>query len=261
MPVADGPEDTLCAVELMVQAGVEVIVVLGGDGTHRLVAMVCGATPVMALSTGTNNVFPKAHEATVAGIATGLVAGGLVSRTEVVRSNKVLHVDVNGVRRGLAVVDVSVSCERWIGAKALWRPEALQHIFIAFSEPGAVGLSSIAGLLRPISREAGLGLRVDLMPLAQAATVLMAPLAPGLIVPVGIGTVREIQPGATEIVQTPRGVIALDGERELEFMDTDRISVRLDRNGPFTIDLDRVMARAAQDGLLARSAIEVTRRT
>ena len=43
------------------------IVVLGGDGTHRVVARACGDVPICALSTGTNNAFPEMRETTVAG--------------------------------------------------------------------------------------------------------------------------------------------------------------------------------------------------
>ena len=67
-------DDTTRAVELMCARGVDAIAVLGGDGTHRVVARACGDVPICALSTGTNNVFPEMREATVAGIATGLVA-------------------------------------------------------------------------------------------------------------------------------------------------------------------------------------------
>ena len=59
MPVNDGPTDTVGAVERMAACRVSAIMVLGGDGTHRLVATACGKIPLMALSTGTNNVFPE----------------------------------------------------------------------------------------------------------------------------------------------------------------------------------------------------------
>ncbi|MFN8005513.1 MAG: NAD(+)/NADH kinase [Terriglobia bacterium] len=42
MSIQDGPADTVHAVKLMVEYGVAAIVVLGGDGTHRLVSSVCG---------------------------------------------------------------------------------------------------------------------------------------------------------------------------------------------------------------------------
>ena len=48
-------------------AGVRAIVVLGGDGTHRVVAKACGDVPLCAISTGTNNAFPELRETTVAG--------------------------------------------------------------------------------------------------------------------------------------------------------------------------------------------------
>ena len=53
----------------MVERDVAAIVVLGGDGTHRVVAAHCGDIPLLALSTGTNNAFPELREATVAGLA------------------------------------------------------------------------------------------------------------------------------------------------------------------------------------------------
>ena len=91
MPIEAGPLDTVRAVERMVAAQVGAIVVLGGDGTHRLVAMACGETPITTLSTGTNNVFSAIREATVTGLATGLVATGKVSPAEAVVRNKVLR--------------------------------------------------------------------------------------------------------------------------------------------------------------------------
>ena len=59
--------DSARAVEQMCARGVDAIAVLGGDGTHRVVAKACGDVPICALSTGTNNVFPEMREATVAG--------------------------------------------------------------------------------------------------------------------------------------------------------------------------------------------------
>ena len=80
-----------------------------------------------------------------------------------------------------------------------------------------------------------------------------APIAPGLVVPVGVAAVHDLLPGERQTVCAPQGVIALDGEREIEFTDGDRVAVWLDDDGPRTIDIDRVMARAAQSGLLTRT--------
>ena len=105
----------------MFAEGVDAILVLGGDGTHRVVAKACGDVPICALSTGTNNVFPEMREATVAGMATGLVATGRGGPGAVIRE-AALIVERDGAPADLALVDVAVTRERFVGARALWRP-------------------------------------------------------------------------------------------------------------------------------------------
>jgi predicted polyphosphate/ATP-dependent NAD kinase len=259
MPVEDGPRDTLRAVRRMAAENVGAIVVLGGDGTHRLVATACHDIPLTSLSTGTNNVFPEMREATVAGLATGLIATGKVSTAEGTRRNKVLRIEIDGSPSSLAVVDVSIATDTWAGARALWRPENISHIFVAFAEPDAIGLSAVAGLLQPVSRCAPHGLRVDLAPASAAAFILHAPIAPGLIVPIGVTRVCEIRPGERQAFAARQGMIALDGERELEFRSDQRVTLWLDADGPRTVDTGRVMTISARDGLLRtcpQSAVE-----
>src|SRR5258708_11560156 len=72
LPFTDSVEDAHAGAAQMVRAGVSLIAVLGGDGTHRAVAAHCGDVPLLTLSTGTNNAFPDLREATVAGLAGGL---------------------------------------------------------------------------------------------------------------------------------------------------------------------------------------------
>ena len=249
MPVEDGPADTLLAAKKMVTAGVTAIIVLGGDGTHRLVARVSGEVPLTALSTGTNNVFPDVREATTAGLATALVATHQVPSEKVTRRNKVLRVTVNGSHEDLALVDVSVSSNLWIGSRALWSVEGLDQLFVTFAEADSIGLSAVAGLLQPVSRHAEHGLRLDLAPPGAAAVTVTVPIAPGLIVPVGVIAVKELRPNDPQRVRARRGVIAIDGEREIEFADTN-VTIRLDKKGPRTIQVERVLAYAARKGLL-----------
>ena len=249
MPVEDGPADTLLAGKQMVGEGVRAIIVLGGDGTHRLVARVSGDVPFTALSTGTNNVFPRLHEATAAGLATAFVATGKVRAAEVTRRNKVLRVAVNGTEKDLALVDVCASTKLWTGSKALWGVEGLDQLFVTFAEADAIGLSAVAGLLRPVSRQAKQGLRLDLAPPETAPLTVTVPIAPGLIVPVGVASVHDLWPGNQHTVRLRRGVMVLDGEREIEFADT-QVTIWLDEEGPRTIQVKRVMACAAQMGLL-----------
>jgi hypothetical protein len=193
------------------------------------------------------------REATVAGMATGLVASGRVDGTALVR-HKVLRVDVNGTTAEHALVDVAVTTRRWLGARALWRPEDTTELFVTFARPGSVGLSAIAGLLEPTARSAPHGLHVRLREAATAAHVITVPVAPGLLAPVGIESVRRLLPH--EPVDLARGVgsLALDGEREVEFGPADALSVRLEPSGPVTIDVDSVMGQAARMGLLRHRA-------
>ena len=250
MTVRSTARDTVEAVGAMLGEEVAAIVVLGGDGTNRIVARHCNDTPLCTLSTGTNNAFPRMREATVAGLATGLVAKGAV-RDGVLQQEKVLRVGMDGdPEHDCALVDVAVSAQRWVGARALYRPEEISELFVASASPDAVGLSAVAGLLEPVSREAEYGLHVKLEKVEHADQVVTVPLAPGLVVPVGIGEYQRIKPGEAVEIGTTSGSLALDGEREIELGPDNRVEVCLDPEGPVTIDVAEVMRRAARDGLL-----------
>src|SRR5215203_6055919 len=125
MTVRHTARDTIDALAEMELRGAVAVVVLGGDGTSRIVARHCAADlPLCALSTGTNNAFPELREATVAGMATGLVATGRLGGDGLVRRAKRLRVEVNGgAVVDSALVDVAVTADRWVGSRALWRVE------------------------------------------------------------------------------------------------------------------------------------------
>jgi predicted polyphosphate/ATP-dependent NAD kinase len=237
--------DTTRAVELMCRAGVGAIVVLGGDGTHRVVAKACGEIPLCALSTGTNNVFPELREATVAGLATGLVATGRVGRDGALRREAALAVERDGAEPDLALVDVAVSRERFLGARALWRAAGLTELLVTFASPSAVGLSSVAGLLHPLPRGGGRGLHVTLAgDPREAALTLEVPIAPGLVAPVRVAAFRTVELGEPVALAPAAGCLALDGEREIVRGAGEPVTVRL-VPGPLTIDVDAVMAHHA----------------
>jgi NAD+ kinase len=249
MPVTTTVDDTLRATAEMIDAGVAAIVVLGGDGTHRAVVRRCGKVPLAGLSTGTNNAFPEMREPTITGLATGLYATGAVPAEEALLSNKVLEVSVNdGERADLALVDVVVSSEPFVGARALWRTDHLHDLFVTFADPEAIGMSAVAGLLRPVGRREPFGLRVTLDPAAPAPT-LRAPIAPGLIEPVAISSSGPLRPDEAVTVAHRGGVVALDGERELELRPGDRLTITLRCDAFRSIDVAGCMRAAATRGL------------
>jgi predicted polyphosphate/ATP-dependent NAD kinase len=247
MTLTSTARDSTHAVRRMLEAGVKAIVVLGGDGTHRVVAKACGEVPICALSTGTNNVWPEMRETTVAGLATGLVATGRGGEGAL-RREGALVVEREGAEPDLALVDAAVTRERFVGARALWRHDALSEVFVTFADPGAVGLSAVAGLLEPVQRGCGRGLHVRLArDPGRAQIVLHVPLAPGLVTSIAVAGYERFGPGDTIALDGDGGAIALDGEREIERRGDDRATVRL-ADGPLRIDVDAVMANAAAAG-------------
>ena len=249
MPLDGSWRDSERATLAMAERGVRAIVVLGGDGTHRVVSRACGDVPLCALSTGTNNCFPEVREATVAGLATGLVATGRVDGP-VLRRAKLLLVERPGHEPDRALVDVAVTTARFTGARALWRPQDAREVVVTFAPAGAVGLSAVAGMLDPVPRDAPHGLHVRLADPATAERVVAVPLAPGLVEPVGVAAVRRLAPGEAVDVAPGGGSLALDGEREIELHASETVRVRLSDRGPLTIDVDEAMAQAAAARLL-----------
>jgi predicted polyphosphate/ATP-dependent NAD kinase len=248
-PIRQTAQDTVDAVRRMVTAGARVIVCLGGDGTARVAASAAGDVPLLALSTGTNNVFPAVREATVAGLAAGLVATGAVPAGGVTARAKLLEVRV-GDRVETALVDVAVSTERHVGARAVWDPATVTELFCAFAEPDAIGLSAIAGQLRPVARHDPHGVMLRLAP--DAARQVLAPIAPGLVLPVGVSSIDRLEAGPVHHVAARAGVIAVDGERELAFGPGERPAVRLRADGPWCVDVAAVLAASARLHLLER---------
>ena len=246
-PIRQTAQDTVDAVRRMVTAGTRVIVCLGGDGTARVAASAAGDVPMLALSTGTNNVFPAVREATVAGLAAGLVAIGAVPAGQATTRAKLLEVRV-GNRTETALVDVAVSTERHVGARAVWNPATVTQLFCAFAEPDAIGLSSVLGQLAPVARHEPHGVTARLS--VGAARQVLAPIAPGLVVPVGVSEIELMHPGSAHPVDARAGVIAVDGERELTIGPDDKPVVRLRADGPLCVDVPAVLTASARLGLL-----------
>src|SRR5437899_10924074 len=231
-------QDTLEAVDRMVAEGVAVIIVLGGDGTHRAVASRCGAVPLATLSSGTNNVFPDLREATVTGLAAGLVALERVPAGIALRRQKLLRVAAStpGQPEEIALVDACVSSLSHVCSRALWQPGTISELAVTFAEPDAIGLSSVAGLLHPVGRQEPQGLLLRLAPprSAQARMTVAAPIAPGLIAEVGVAALEVLVPGRSIALQAPAGTPPRARERRAEFSAAE-LAVTLDLCGPFTI--------------------------
>ncbi|MEM7271676.1 MAG: NAD(+)/NADH kinase [Actinomycetota bacterium] len=250
-PVTQTEQDAAVATRAMVDAGVGAIVVLGGDGTNRVVATESGTTPLVSISTGTNNAFPRPVESTVAGLAAGLVATNHRCRAVGTYRAKRLLVTC-GDRTDLAIVDVAIGRGDGVGSGAVWDAASIAELFLCFAEPDAIGLSAIGGQVRPTDRREAEGLALRLG--HPAASTVHAAIGPGLVSPVGIQATTEMMPGVAVPVHAEQGVIAVDGERRHRFGPDDRPTVTLDPAGPVVVDVPAVMAHAAAQGLLSSPA-------
>ena len=236
--------DTVRAAGALKRAGCGAVVVLGGDGTNRAVALGWPDAPLVSLSTGTNNVFPAPVEPTVAGAAAGLLASGRVALEAVAERAKVVRVEVEGEADDLALVDAVLVDERFVGSRALFDPGALRVAVLARAEPASVGISSIGGLLRPCGAAEDAGVLVRLGPRGRR---LRAALAPGLYASFGIEVVASLVLGEAVELRGP-GLLALDGERKRVLRPGQRAVLSVLRDGPWVVDVGRAMREVAGAG-------------
>ncbi len=244
--------DTIAAARALRDTGCTAVLVLGGDGTSRAFTLGWRDAVLMPLSTGTNNVFPNLLEATVAGTAAGLIATGALGRRALPKAAKIIDVEIDGEREDLALIDAAFTSDRFVGTRALLAPERLRELLLTRADPAAVGMTSIGGLLKPVTAEQPSGLSVSLSATRKRGSrVLQAPIAPGYFQQVYVTGCKKVAVGSSVCWQGP-GVIALDGERERFLRPGQQARLTLRRNGPKVIDTDAVMNAAAKIGAFTR---------
>ena len=250
MPVRGDEQDTSRAAGLMAGMGVGCVVTLGGDGTNRAVAKTVGDVPLVPISTGTNNVFPEMLEGTVAGLAAGVVARGLVDVSKVTEVSKRLEVRLNGDLADVALVDVAVSKEAFVGARAIWEMDTVHEVFLARTEPASIGLSAIGARLGDLSASGG-GMYIRLGP---GDGSVLAPIAPGTVILVPVREWRLMHPDEAIEVKLRPCTIALDGERAFSPATDETVSVSVSRHGPRVVDVEAALREAAANGIFTRDA-------
>lgn len=255
MPVIGHASDSTEAAARMRDAGVATILTLGGDGTNRAVAKACGDVPLVPVSTGTNNVFPRMIEGTLAGLAAGLVATGVAGNQpespRVVRRAPRLDVLLDGSAVDIALIDVVRSGQSWIGARALWEPEHLREVVLSRISEAAIGVASLGGALFPDACRTCAGAWMAIGDAESAPLQVTVPIAPGLMRQVPIAASRLLDHGESVDLTSGACTIALDGEREIEVRDAGtRLAVRLEPNGPRVIDVEAALVAGARAGAL-----------
>lgn len=252
--------DTVAAAAAFRDAGVGVVVTLGGDGTNRAVALAWPNALLLPIGAGTNNALPLVVDGTAAGLAAGALATGRIGRPEAARQRPLVRVVVAGQDADdLAVVDAVLLRPGPVGARALYEPTALRLAVVAGPDPTATGLAGIAGLCCPQARrDDAVLLRFD-----GDSPVLrrVVALAPGLTAVVGLAEARVLTPGERVSGAGP-GLLAFDGERERAVPSGATVSFTVDPDGPWIVELDRALRAAVVAGVLDPDpALPARRRT
>lgn len=237
--------DTVSAARALRAADCCMVLTLGGDGTNRAVAQAWPDAPLIALSTGTNNVFPSLLEATVAGAAAGLIASRRIALSEVSTRRKLIQVRIDGQSDDLALIDAVLSAERFVGARALLDPDALRTVLLTRADPAAVGMTAVGGLLCPLDDDCDAGM---LLELGAGGDALNVPIAPGHYRTLYVRSRRTVA-FAERITVTGPGVLAFDGERERELAPEQQARLTIARCGPRVVDVPATLRLAAERGL------------
>ena len=211
--------DTVQAAAIMEELGLGCVVVLGGDGTSRAAAKCLKKTPMLSISTGTNNVYPAMMEGTF----------------------------VNGEYRDMALIDAVISDDEFAGAKAIWDPVKMKHIIVSRCHPASIGFSAVPGAYRIVEDTDPFGFAVAL---GEGGTTVRAPIAAGILTPMSILHSRELPLGEPYTVTADRPcMIALDGEREVKLFPGDRADFIISDDGPWRVLPRKALSRAQQLGM------------
>lgn len=247
MPVFGRQMDTTRAAAMMRDLDIDCLISLGGDGTNRALVKTCGSIPLLPLSTGTNNVFPIMMEGTLAGLAAGIMARGLVKAPGCMVRRPQLDIMVEDQVVDLALIDAVVCTDTSVASRAVWEIDKVRCVVVAQRLSAQIGFMALAGNLPiPESITANHGMLIHLHP---DAPPVLAPIAPGLIVPVGVQAHALMALGERVDVATGPCMLALDGEREVTVRPGEQVAIRLNPQGPYVIDPQRVLAEAAQHGI------------
>lgn len=241
MAVTNSAADTTAAARLMEEGGARCIIVLGGDGTSRAAAKGLSHTPILPISTGTNNVYPDMTEGTIAGLA-----GAVVVRAEDTFScclqDKRIELYQDGKLVDIALVDAVISADTFTGARAIWHTRDIRLVLAARAHPANIGFSSFIAAFETVLPADNYGMVTGPDPAGEAVVI---PISAGVVEPVRIKPPMLLPVGEDyEYEAAEDCMVALDGEREVALKCGERITFRITRRGPLRVDVKRAMAFA-----------------
>ncbi len=241
--------DTVKFAQLMKDLGVGCIIAIGGDGTSRAVSKEIGDIPLMPISSGTNNAYPYMTEGTAGGIAAAGVASGKYSLDECCIKDKRIEIYVNDEFRDIALVDAVVTRVCYVGAKAVQNMEDVVAIVVTRCNPHSIGFSGIVGTRCIVKDTDNYGVAMEV----HTGDSYIVPFTSGML-----GVLKSTEPlmiteGQSYTMTADfAGSVALDGEREVIFSSGDKISLKVIRNGPRRILIEKTCETMLRNGAFRR---------
>lgn len=243
-PLKNNWEDTVRAAEEMEKRRADCIIVLGGDGTSRLLGKVRTSVPIIPVSTGTNNVYPEFLEGTIAGMAAAVVAT-FGEKKEFISRDKMMDIYLNGSLVDVALVDAVVTSNFIVGSRALWDVEEIREIIVSRAHPATIGFSSIIGMQVLCRPEDDFGYRIKI---GQGTKKTLVPFSPGKMTRITAEEPVRMELKETHVVKADyAGTIALDGERTVPFKSGDTLGFVLHRSGPTRVDVSKALEFAVNE--------------
>lgn len=242
--LANDASDTERMITAFVAAGCDTVVSLGGDGTNRAIVRTASDVNLLALSTGTNNVFPQLLEPTIGGMVAGLAAAGRLPR-ELARRVKVLRMQLPDGRSDVGLIDAALLRNDHVGNFLPFDADRLVRILLTRAEPDSVGMSPIGGFIDPIGRDDDCGLLLEMGP----GRTFAAPLSPGLFRNVSVRSHARVALGERVEIAGP-GVLAIDGDRDHKLVEGTAAQITIERDGPWMFDVAAAMRHAVRHGLI-----------
>lgn len=239
--------DTVRSARAARDMGAAVVISLGGDGTCRDVASGWPEAPLIAISTGTNNVYPSTIDGTSAGTAAALLATGQVAIADVAQRSKCISVRIDDDGKtvdDIALVDLAIVQSDFVGSRAINDAHSISMIIAAISTPMSTGLSSIAGRIHPVGRWEPGGVVVEL---GDGMSHLRVPLAPGTFSTLNFRSARFLDDGE-DVTVRGRCILAFDGERDRVVSASGSVTVHIVFAGPRLVDVAATLDCAARRG-------------
>ena len=241
--------DTIRFSKKMEEIPADCLIVLGGDGTSRAAAKSIKNTPLLPISTGTNNVYPYFIEGTVGGMAASVICN-LANHDDICVQDKIIEIRVNNKISDIALVDAVITSDKHTGSKAIWDIEKIKKIVVTRAHPEWIGFSSIVGSWEIIRPDDDFGAEIDL---GGSENGVIASIAAGIIKGISIRKFRRLLLGEIcEYSASERCMIALDGEREIMLNSGDHVSFIVKRSGPVRVEISKTLEKAQRLGLFMR---------